>query len=32
MAAAFPLFDAGDVMLSLRNVNTLLVVDGRTWR
>jgi hypothetical protein len=32
MAGAFPLFAAGDVMLSLRNVNTLLVVDGRTWR
>ena len=32
MAAAFPMFAAGDVMLSLRNVNTLLVVDGRTWR
>jgi hypothetical protein len=32
MAEAFPMFEAGDVMLSLRNVNTLLVVDGRTWR
>jgi hypothetical protein len=32
MAEAFPMFEAGDVMLSLRNVNTVLVVDGRTWR
>ena len=32
MAGAFPLFEAGDVMLSLRNVNAVLVVDGRTWR
>ena len=32
MAAAFPLFRAGDVMLSLRNASTILVVDGRTWR
>jgi hypothetical protein len=32
MAGAFPLFAAGDVMLSLRNVNAVLVVDGRTWR
>ena len=32
MAAAFPLFAAGDVLLSLRNINTIMVVDGRTWR
>ena len=32
MAAAFPQFAAGDVMLSLRNINTVLVVDGQTWR
>jgi hypothetical protein len=32
MAGAFPMFEAGDVMLSLRNVNTVIVVDGRTWR
>ena len=32
MAGAFPMFEPGDVMLSLRNVNTVLVVDGRTWR
>ena len=32
MAAAFPMFRAGDVMLSLRNINTILVVDGQTWR
>jgi hypothetical protein len=32
MAPAFPMFAAGDVLLSLRNLNTLLVADGRTWR
>ena len=32
MAAAFPQFEAGDMMLSLRNINTILVVDGDTWR
>ena len=32
MAAAFPLFRAGDIMLSLRNINTILVVDPETWR
>lgn len=32
MAAAFPMFAAGDVLLSLRNLNTLLVADGRTWQ
>jgi hypothetical protein len=32
MAAAFPLFRAGDVMLSLRNNNTILVADAQTWR
>jgi Arylsulfotransferase (ASST) len=32
MADAFPLFEAGDVALSLRDLNTILVVDGRTWR
>lgn len=32
MAAAFPRFRAGDVMLSIRNLNTIMVVDGQTWR
>jgi hypothetical protein len=32
MAAAFPMFEAGDVMLSLRNNQTILVVDGETWK
>ena len=32
MAAAFPMFRAGDVMLSLRNNQTILVVDGATWK
>jgi hypothetical protein len=32
MAAAFPQFEAGDVMLSLRNINSVIVVDGETWR
>jgi hypothetical protein len=32
VAPAFPMFRAGDVLLSLRNLNTLLVADGRTWR
>jgi Arylsulfotransferase (ASST) len=32
MAAAFPMFGAGDVMLSLRNNQTILVVDGETWK
>lgn len=32
MAPAFPMFAAGDILLSLRNVNTIVVADGRTWR
>jgi hypothetical protein len=32
MADAFPLFEAGDMALSLRNLNTILIVDGRNWR
>jgi hypothetical protein len=32
IAPAFPLFQAGDIMLSLKNVNTILVVDPQTWR
>jgi len=30
MAAAFPMFEAGDIMVSLRNINTVLVIDGKT--
>ena len=36
LASAFPMFAAGDLLLSLRNIHTLLVVDPRTrqikWR
>ena len=32
VAPAFPMFRAGDVLLSLRNLDTLVVADGRTWR
>jgi hypothetical protein len=32
IAGAFPLFRAGDIMMSIRNINTILVVDPRTWR
>lgn len=32
MAAAFPQFEPGDLLLSLRNVNTILVVDGDDFR
>jgi Arylsulfotransferase (ASST) len=32
MAPAFPMFRAGDVLLSLRNLDTLVVADPRTWR
>ena len=32
LAAAFPMFAAGDLLLSLRETNTLLVVDPRTWK
>jgi len=28
MAASFPLFNAGDILVSLRNISTILVVDG----
>lgn len=31
LAPAFPMFQAGDIMLSLRHTNTLLVVDPKTW-
>ena len=30
MAAAFPMFTAGDILVSLRNLNLVVVVDGRT--
>lgn len=30
MAAAFPLFAAGDIMVSMRNINTIAVLDGKT--
>ena len=32
VAPAFPMFRAGDVLLSLRNLDTLVVADPRTWR
>lgn len=37
MAAAFPMFAAGDIMLSGRNTNAIIVLDGKThqvkwWR
>lgn len=31
LADNFPLFSAGDLMLSLRHINTLLVVDPNDW-
>jgi hypothetical protein len=30
MAEAFPMFEAGDILVSLRNLNTVVVVDGTT--
>ena len=32
MAAAFPEFSAGDLMISIREHNMVLVVDPKTWR
>ena len=32
MAAAFPMFAAGDLLLSLRFTNTLMVVDPQEWK
>ena len=32
MAAAFPMFAAGDLLLSLRFTNTLMVVDPKEWK
>lgn len=37
MASAFPMFEAGDIMVSARNANLILVLDGKTravkwWR
>lgn len=31
LAPAFPMFEAGDIMLSLRHTNTLMVVDPDDW-
>ena len=31
-AAAFPMFEAGDILVSLRYANALLVIDGKTER
>lgn len=31
LAPAFPMFKAGDLLISLRQTNTLLVVDPSTW-
>jgi hypothetical protein len=32
MAPAFPLFAAGDLLLSFRHLNLVMVVEPRTWR
>ncbi|MFO1039500.1 MAG: arylsulfotransferase family protein [Geminicoccaceae bacterium] len=32
MAAAFPMFEAGDLMIDIRNLNTLAVVDGDDFK
>ena len=32
MAGAFPMFEAGDLMVSMRNLATVAVLDGETWR
>jgi hypothetical protein len=32
MAAAFPMFEAGDLLVSIRNLQTLAVIDGRTHK
>jgi hypothetical protein len=32
MAPAFPMFRAGDIMLSLRGPNAVIVVEPKTWR
>jgi hypothetical protein len=31
MASAFPMFNAGDLMMSFRHVNTVLVVEPKNW-
>jgi hypothetical protein len=32
LAGAFPQFEAGDILVSMRNVNLVMVLDGRTAR
>jgi hypothetical protein len=32
MAGAFPMFEAGDIMVSMRNLATVAVLDRETWR
>lgn len=32
LAPAFPMFEAGDILVSLRNIATLAVLDGESWR
>ena len=32
MASAFPMFSAGDLMMSFRHLNTVLVVDPTNWQ
>ena len=32
MAAAFPQFEAGDMLVSLRNLQTLMVIDGKSHK
>lgn len=31
IASAFPLFDAGDILISLRNINLVAVIDGHSF-
>jgi len=32
IASAFPMFNAGDLMLSFKHLNTVLIVDPTTWQ
>ncbi|MGD9510386.1 MAG: arylsulfotransferase family protein [Geminicoccaceae bacterium] len=32
IAAAFPMFTAGDLLISVRHLNTIFVADSATWR